>query len=326
MSLLPKPRIELPRDPLMLHRLHSELTKLIVSQHRGRFLDAERSARAVARLLGSAPRSITEADELRRLIHRALLEAARVASRRVAIEGRFEIPDVETAVLARAGKLDRIVVRSREIEVEYLDTEGKTVYGDPVGYGFFIRVAILDTFDGRRAEIGGELFGLLGHDIDYEIALKMLSPRELRKMIESGELRIEELEIDERARVELALEEDPRIMVLLHNRCLDVAWPCIGTPRGVINIVDNDDYILACLWREEESAMRFPIVEELRSLGLDAYVDRIYHEVPAEYDAGAESRAIVHVSFERRMRLESPESEVEVAKTVDSLLRLLLGD
>ncbi len=108
-------------------------------------------------------------------------------------------------------------------------------------------------------------------------------------------------------------------MFIMSDKCLTASEYCFLLSNGeYLNVVYMTPDTEAILIRElGDEAVRFPIVEKLRSLGLDAYVDYIYH---AAEDIGAEAGGVVHIAFHKDLEIKSAEDEVKAAREIERIL------
>ncbi len=187
---------ELRKRPIEeLAKIHMDLTRYIVAMQQGKFREAEHISKILFSELGTEITNVLQADEIRREVHKVIkeraIEEARKNDTKIVIKAPFVIPDVEAVALSFADKLKygKVVIDRDSIQIDEHEIMYYRSHVEPVGYGMHISIDKI----GNRLELNGEVYGRIGEDIDYEYVIESMSLRDVKKLIDSGELNIDEI-------------------------------------------------------------------------------------------------------------------------------------
>lgn len=302
-----------------LGKLHMYLTKYIVGLQDGNTRLSSRAGMEIRGLIGYTPRSVLEADKLRRRVHKIIIENARRSHSGLVYRNPFVIPDVEAVVLSNIERLREFSVEvDRDSIFISIYGDDETLYGEPVDMKS-VNIKWYKGFDKPLV------------DVDVEIEMRFSDAGIYMNDVEL-------LDRDEGIRI--LKKYNPEFLEELMGTDTDVDFYVSNNqaylffdgsfelPDGrVFFVMENDDtyeYGVAVFFRRGGD-VRSSVVEELNKIvGEDMFsMDRIYHVYPAELDAGGPGDSVVHISGSKTLWIEKPSDEIRVAVLVGRILSKL---
>jgi hypothetical protein len=305
-----------------LGRLHLYLTNFIVNMQTGRIHMVERDSIRIREILGFNVDSVLEADRIRNLAHKILIERARNNNEKVKLnfEGKFAIPDIEAFILANIDKFPdgtEITITPKEISV-YWEGEDRTLYDEPV-QEYFFNITYVSWDKGSFVELRAEIADRFSDMDMYFADAEPIEKDEAIKLIKQYAPHLMEI---------IEGHEDEIEFYTTRNEAYLFTDPSAQLPDGRIIfglfLDDSYEYVSAHFFRNGGDVRSGVIEEHNRKLGGEYFkLDRIYHVFPAELDAGAPGDSVVHASLSEVIDIKTPNDERKVTELSAKIIKLL---
>lgn len=302
-----------------LGKTHLYLTKLIVGMQSKNARVVGNASAELRKLMGYAPRSVLEADRLRRRIHKVIIERTSREHSGLTYRNPFVIPDVEAVVLSNIERLrDFDVEIDRDSIYVSLYGEDETLYGEPVDMKT-LSVKWYKGFDKPFVEVDVEIAERFSDAGVYMNDVELLDEEEGIRILEKHNPELLDEILKDNVDVEFYVSRNEAYLFFDGSFQLPD-----GRVFFVMEVDDSYEYGVAVFFRRGGD-VRSSVVEELnRVVGENMFtMDRIYHVYPAELDAGGPGDSVVHISGNKTLWIEKPADEIKVAVLVERILRKL---